>query len=158
MTGRHPAKRRAADRALGAARRADAGSVTLELSILAPAVLVLLALVVVAGRLSIAHQEVDHAAQTAARAATLARDPAAATSTATSAARRELDAGDLHCATVRVTVDTSGFAVPVGRPASVTATVTCTVSLSGLAVPGMPGSRQVTATATSPLDTYRGRS
>jgi Flp pilus assembly protein TadG len=132
--------------------------VTLELSILAPAVLVLLALVVVAGRLSIAHQEVDHAAQTAARAATVARDPATATSTATSAARRELDAGDLHCTTVRVTVDTSGFASPVGRPASVTATVTCTVSLSGLAVPGVPGSRQVTATATSPLDTYRGRS
>lgn len=158
MTGTHPGQRRAVDHGLGAARRADAGSVTLELSILAPAVLVLLALVVVAGRLSIAHQEVDHAAQTAARAATLARDPAAATSTATSAARRELHAGDLHCATVRVTVDTSGFAVPVGRPASVIATVTCTVSLSGLAVPGMPGSRQVTATATSPLDTYRGRS
>ncbi len=158
MTGTHPGQRRAVDHALGAARRADAGSVTLELSILAPAVLVLLALVVVAGRLSIAHQEVDHAAQTAARAATLARDQAAATSTATSAARRELDTGDLHCATVRVTVDTSGFAVPVGRPASVTATVTCTVSLSSLAVPGMPGSRQVTATATSPLDTYRGRS
>jgi Flp pilus assembly protein TadG len=158
MTGRHLGQRRAADHALGASRRADAGSVTLELAILAPAVLVLLALVVVAGRLSIAHQEVDHAAQTAARAATLARDPATATSTATSAARRELDAGDLHCTTVRVTVDTSGFAVPVGRPASVTATVTCTVPLSGLAVPGIPGTQQVNSTATSPLDTYRGRS
>lgn len=158
MIGRQPRPRPGSDRNPDAARPADAGSVTLELSILAPAVLVLLALVVVAGRLSIAHQEVDHAAQTAARAATLARDPATATSTATSAARRELDTGDLHCATVRVTVDTSGFAVPVGRPASVTATVTCTVSLSGLAVPGIPGSRQVTATATSPLDTYRGRS
>ena len=158
MTGRQPRPRRADNHVNCAARRADAGSVTLELSILAPAVLVLLALVVVAGRLSIAHQEVDHAAQTAARAATLARDPATATSTATSAARRELDTGDLHCDSVRVTVDTSGFAVLVGRPASVTATVSCTVSLSGLAVPGIPGSRQVTATATSPLDTYRGRS
>ena len=150
MTSRQPRPRRADDHVNCAARRADAGSVTLELSILAPAVLVLLALVVVAGRLSIAHQEVDHAAQTAARAASLARDPATATSTATSAARRELDSGDLHCAAVRVTVDTSGFAVPVGRPAAVTATVTCTVSLSVLAVPGIPGSRQVTATATSP--------
>jgi Flp pilus assembly protein TadG len=158
MTSPHPRQRRAADHARGAARRGDAGSVTLELSVLAPAVLILLVLVIVAGRLSIAHQEVDHAAQTAARAATLARDPATATSAATSAARRELDTGDLHCAAVRVRVDTSGFAIAVGRPASVTATVTCTVSLSGLAVPGIPGSRQVTATATSPLDTYRGRS
>jgi Flp pilus assembly protein TadG len=135
----------------------DTGSVTLELAILAPAVLLLLGLVVVAGRLAIAHQSIDHAAQTAARAATLARDPATAAASATRSAHAELDAGDLHCTSLTVAVDTDGFAVPVGRPASVTATVTCTVTLAGLAVPGIPGTRRVTATATSPLDTYRGR-
>jgi hypothetical protein len=57
-----------------------------------------------------------------------------------------------------VTVDTTGFSVPVGEPAQVSATVTCAVRLSDLtAVPGMPGSRALTATFTSPLDPYRAR-
>jgi hypothetical protein len=49
-----------------------------------------------------------------------------------------------------VTVDTAGFAAPVGTPATVTATVRCVVNLADLAVPGVPGTRTVTATATSP--------
>ena len=138
--------------------RGDHGSVTLELTVLTPAVLMLLGLVIVAGRISIAHQEVDHAAQTAARAATIARDPATATAQAVSNGRSELDSSQLHCTDLRITVDTRGFAVPVGRPAMVSATVTCTLDLADLAVPGIPGSQAITATATSPLDTYRGRS
>ena len=55
-------------------------------------------------------------------------------------------------------MDTTGFSVPVGEPAQVSATVTCAVRLSDLtAVPGMPGSRALTATFTSPLDPYRAR-
>ena len=135
----------------------DTGSVTLELTVLAPAVLVLLGLVIVAGRVEIAHQALDHAAQTAARAASLARDPATAQTQARQAATAELAAGNLHCAGTRVTVNTSGFAVPVGRPAQVTVTLSCTVALASLAVPGIPGSRVETASATSPLDTYRAR-
>ena len=137
--------------------RDDAGSMTLELAILTPAVLILLGLVVVAGRVQVADQAVDHAAQSAARAATLARDPTTARSQAEAVATRELATGDLHCTGVRVSLDTTGFAVAVGRPAEVTATVTCTLDLARLAVPGVPGSRQVTSTATSPLDTYRER-
>ena len=41
--------------------------------------------------------------------------------------------------------------------ASVTATVTCVVNLSDVAVPGLPGTRTITATMSSPLDTYRER-
>ena len=136
--------------------RADAGSVTLELAILTPAVLILLGLVILAGRVQVADQAVDHAAQSAARAATLARDPVHARAQAEAAATRELATGDLHCTGVRVSLDTSGFAVPVGRSAEVTATVTCTLDLDGL-VPGIPGTRRVTSSATSPLDTYRTR-
>jgi Flp pilus assembly protein TadG len=135
----------------------DTGSVTLELTVLAPAVLVLLGLVIVAGRVEIAHQALDHAAQTAARTASLARDLATAQTQARQAATAELAAGNLHCAETRVTVNTSGFAVPVGRPAQVTVTLSCTVALASLAVPGIPGSRVETASATSPLDTYRAR-
>ena len=144
-------------RARAAHGRADAGSVTLELAILTPAVLILLGLVIVAGRVEIAGQGVDHAAQSAARAATLARDPAAARAQATAAVTRELAAGDLHCTHIRVRLDTSGFAIPVGTPAQVTATVTCTLDLAGLAVPGIPGTRLISSTATSPLDTFRTR-
>lgn len=135
----------------------DGGSVTLELTVLAPAILILLALVIVAGRIEVAHQVIDHAAQTAARAASLARDPATARAQALAAATTELRNGDLHCTGTRVTVDTTGFAIPVGRPAQVTVTVACTVTLDALSVPGIPGTRQETATATSPLDTYRAR-
>ena len=59
--------------------------------------------------------------------------------------------------TVRSCSDTTGFARPVGTPATITATVSCLVRLSDLAMPGLGGSRTVTATASSPLDTYRER-
>jgi len=45
----------------------------------------------------------------------------------------------------------------VGTPATVTATVRCVVNLADLAVPGVPGARTVTATASSPVDTFRER-
>ena len=38
-----------------------------------------------------------------------------------------------------------------------TATVACVVNLADLSLPGVPGTRTVTATATSPIDTYRER-
>ena len=68
-----------------------------------------------------------------------------------------LAADHLDC-TPAVTVDTAGFAVPPGQPAQVTVQVTCDVRLPGLTViPGIPGSRTLTATASSPLDIYRAR-
>jgi hypothetical protein len=35
--------------------------------------------------------------------------------------------------------------------------VTCTVNLSDLSIPGVPGARTITATASSPVDAYRER-
>ena len=45
----------------------------------------------------------------------------------------------------------------VGTPAADTASVRCVVNLADLAVPGVPGTRTVTATASSPVDTFRER-
>jgi len=45
----------------------------------------------------------------------------------------------------------------VGTPAKISATVTCDVNLSDLFLPGVPGSKAITATMSSPLDTYRER-
>ena len=137
--------------------RRDGGSVTLELAILTPALLMLLGLVVVAGRIEVASAAVDQASAAAAREASLARTPSAARAAATRAATANLAAQNLHCTDVRVTVDTAGFAVPVGSPAQVTARVTCTLSTGDLSVPGMPGTRTISASSQSSLDTYRGR-
>ena len=133
------------------------GSATLELAILAPALLLLLGLVVLAGRVQVAAGAVEHAAAVAARDASLARTPAAAQATGTVAVDRELTAQNLRCAPVTVVIDTSGFAAPVGQPATVTATIACTVSFADLALPGLPGARTLTAHATSPLDSWRTR-
>jgi hypothetical protein len=54
-----------------------------------------------------------------------------------------------------VSVDTSGFAAPPGAPALVTVVVSCTVDLSDIGVAGLPGSRTLRDTATSPLDPAR---
>ncbi len=137
--------------------RGDDGSASLEFVVLAPALIALLGLMVMAGRVAVASNSVAAAADEAARSASISRTAAGARSAAQDGARRSLAQQDLECSSVRVDVDTGGFAVPVGLPAQVRATVTCVVRLADLALPGLPGSRTVTATAVSPLDTYRER-
>jgi Flp pilus assembly protein TadG len=137
--------------------RNEWGSATLELAILTPALLALLGLSVVAGRIQIASAAVEQAAAAGARDASLARDPATARVAATATANATLTRQGLACVHTSVTVDTTGFATRVGQPALVAATVTCTVDLDDVAVPGVPGARTLTAAATSPLDRYRAR-
>lgn len=134
----------------------DAGNAALELVVLAPVLIFVLGLVIAAGRTSTAQGAVDAAARDAARQASISLTPAAAQAAALSSASAALGQDDLRCAPV-VSVDTSQFSVPVGQPATVTATVTCNVRLSDLLVPGLPGSHTLTATFTSPLDPYRER-
>ena len=134
----------------------DEGNAPLELVVLAPVVFLLIAFVVAAGRTSIAQGSVSAAARDAARQASISLTPGRAQTAALSSAMAALSQNGLDCRPV-VTVDTSGFGVPVGQPATVSATVTCTVSLSDLLVPGLPGSRTLTATFTSPLDPFRER-
>ncbi|MEP7025597.1 MAG: TadE/TadG family type IV pilus assembly protein [Actinomycetota bacterium] len=136
--------------------RADDGDATLELLVLAPVVLILVGLLVAAGRTSIAQGSVEAAARDASRQASIARTPAEARAAAIASARLALSHDSLGCTPV-VTVDVTGFSVPVGRPANVSAQVSCTVRLSDLLVPGLPGSKTLRASFTSPLDPYRGR-
>lgn len=133
----------------------DRGSVTVELAIVAPALLLLLAGLVFAGRLQTASAAVEQASRTAARDASLARDAAAARTAATAAADRELSG--TQCVATSTAIDVSGFDSRLGTAAAVTATISCTVSIADLAAPGLPGTRTITATATSPLDRYRQR-
>jgi Flp pilus assembly protein TadG len=139
-------------------RQRDAGSVSVEIAVLAPAFLLLVVLAAVAGRTAIAQNAVDLAAHEAARTASLARTAAAAETDGEAAARATLAEQGLDCGgTPVVEVDTSGFAAELGEPATVSATVTCDVSLSDLAMPGVPGNKTVEAIYVSPLDRYRSR-
>ena len=138
-------------------RHGERGSMTLELAVLAPALLLLVGLLIIGGRVAIATGSVEAAARDAARTASIARTPAQARSDATSTATTTLTAQGLQCSTTTVDVSTAGFAVPVGQPAQVSARVTCQVALADLVLPGLPGTRAVTGAATSPLDTFRER-
>jgi Flp pilus assembly protein TadG len=135
---------------------AQAGDAALELIIIAPVLLAIIGLVIAAGRTSVAQGSVDAAARDAARQASIARSPADALAAARLSADDALSQDGLNCDPI-VSVDTSGFGVPVGQPAEISATVSCTVPLSDLVVPGLPGSKTLTYTFTSPLDPYRGR-
>lgn len=135
----------------------ERGSATIETIIIVPALMLFIALIVAAGRVQLAHQSVDAAAAEAARAASISRTASEAQTRATASGNQSLANQGLKCATTSVTVDTSGFAVPVGTPATVSATISCVVALDDVALPGLPGTITVEATVRSPLDTYRGR-
>jgi len=134
----------------------DRGSVTLELAILAPALILTLLLVIAAGRIAQAHQAVEAAARDAAREASIARDPASARTSALNSARSTLSREGLSCP-AQVSLDTSGFSRPVGVPGTVTARVTCTVHLADVALAGVPNTT-ITASFASPIDPYRSKS
>lgn len=137
--------------------RRDDGSASIELAIVAPAVLTMLAFAIIAGRGNLAQQAVESAAFDAARSASLARTEDAARGDASSAARSTLSSLGVACRNISVTVDTGGFRRPVGQPATVSATVSCRADFSDVVMPGLPGSKRLSASFTSPLDTYRSR-
>lgn len=137
----------------------DAGNAALEIVILAPVLILLICMVIAAGRIAIAQGSVDAAARDAARQASIARSPEEARAAALASARAELAGEDLNCSPVVGMPGIGGdFAEPLGQPASVRATVRCSVSLSDLLVPGLPGHLTLGAAFTSPLDPFRGRS
>lgn len=134
----------------------EQGSTSIEAAIVIPAVLIFILLMVAAGRVAMAQSKVVTAAEAGARAASIERTAGQARSSAAQVVAATLRSGEVKCSP-DVSTSTGGFAVPVGQPATVSTTVTCTIALGDLAVPGLAGSRTFTSTATSPLDTYRGR-
>lgn len=138
--------------------RGDRGSASLEAAVGVPAFVLFVGLIIVGGRTATAHQALESAAAGAARSASLERSAAEATDAAEAAARSSLANQDLACTGVHVDIDTSGFHVRAGQAATVDVTVTCRLDLSDLSVPGVPGSRTLEASMSSPLDTWTERS
>lgn len=136
-------------------RGGDRGSIALETVLLAPVLILAFAVVVVAGRVVVADGSVEAAARDGARQASLARTVDDATTRATTSAQAALLNEGLDCP-AQVDVDATGLNREPGEQATVTVTVTCTVNLADLAVPGIPGTRTLTATFRSPVDPLRG--
>jgi Flp pilus assembly protein TadG len=132
-------------------RAEESGSVATELVLLTPLLLLMLLFVVALGRTVSARMEVDGAAAQAARAASIARDPATATAMAEQAATTALGSDHVTCANLTVTTDTADFA-PGGQ---VAVTVTCTVDLADLVGLRLPASQSISSTSTAVIDLYR---
>jgi Flp pilus assembly protein TadG len=130
--------------------RRDMGSTTAEMALLTPLLVMILLFVVLCGRLVAVQIDVDAAASAAARAASIARTRDAAQRNAEQAARATLAARRVACSNPSVAI--SGSLAPGG---AVTAQVTCRVGLHDLALLAVPGSRDVTSKATSPIDQWR---
>jgi Flp pilus assembly protein TadG len=133
----------------------EAGSVTIEAVIGVPAFVLFVVLIIVAGRVEIARQAVSAAAYDAARAASISRSKSEAIEAGRAAGTASLHEQGLRCPSPHVTVNAPAFDAPLGAMSQVTATVRCEVNLSDLTLPGIPGSRTITATAGSPVDPYR---
>ena len=132
-------------------RAEESGSVATELVLLTPLLILMLLFVVALGRTVSARMEVDGAAAQAARAASIARDPATATAMAEQAATTALGSDHVTCRDLTVTTDTADFA-PGGQ---VAVTVRCTVDLADLVGLRLPASQSLSSTSTAVIDLYR---
>ena len=130
-------------------RHDEQGSAVLEVVLLAPVLLLMLAAVVGGARVTLAHQRVNAAAAQAARAAATATSASAATALARSTARSAASNGGLDCTRMAVNVDVSSFH-PGG---SVTVRVSCAADL-GAGVPGLSGRRTISGSRSEVIDTY----
>ncbi|MFV2198839.1 TadE/TadG family type IV pilus assembly protein [Nocardiopsis sp. LOL_012] len=132
-------------------RRGDRGSASVELVLLAPVLVLALMLMVAAGRQVSAALITRDAASAAARAASLQRDAASARAQARATAERELAGRGLACASSHASVDATRF----GAGGTVSVEVACTVTVIDLG--GLGGQHTLRASASSPIDPYKGR-
>ena len=134
----------------------ERGSLSLELAVIGPALLALIALVIGAGRIALAEQVVQQAAAQAARDTALARSPGAGVDAGRDTAERVLAAQGVHCTSQDVTVRAGALSAPVGQPGTVSVEVACTVRLSDLAV-GLPGTKTLRSSADMPINRFEAR-
>ena len=131
----------------------DRGAASTELVLITPVLIVLLFLVVAAGRLTDAKSDVVSAASDAARAASLEGSADAARAAAEDIAEQTLAGEGVECdggADVQVMFDPE-----FGRGATVHAIVTCDVSTGDLALLNLPGVITVTQHSYESIDTHR---
>jgi Flp pilus assembly protein TadG len=126
-------------------------TLAVEAAIVAPVLLVLMLLVVYAGRAAAADADVRSAAARAARAASLTADNSAAETAAAEIALANLATAGIACTTADIDV-----VADIRAGGTVTVQVGCEMANTDLALLAIPGRRWSTATATQVVDTYRG--
>ncbi|MGL5811293.1 MAG: TadE/TadG family type IV pilus assembly protein [Nocardioides sp.] len=132
--------------------RDERGSLAIELAMIAPGLLLLLALIYAYGRVGQVNGLVESGTRDAARSATIARSETAAGVRAEAVVREAIAAAPSGCrSTLQVRI-VGGF--EPGEP--VTVVSSCRYSLSDLGLPGAPGSVRASSSFTSMLDPYRG--
>jgi Flp pilus assembly protein TadG len=137
--------------------RDERGSAAIEAAIGVPAFALFVGLIIFGGRTASTHEALQSAAADGARSASLARDAGAAQVAAQEAATASIANQHIACAGMTVNVDTSDFNKQPGVPGMVAVTVSCRLDLADLAVPGVPGTKVLDATMSSPIDTWRER-
>jgi Flp pilus assembly protein TadG len=123
------------------------------LTIVTPLLVMLMLLIAVVIHRGVnARLRLDDVAHQAARAASLERTPVAAADRAKAIASTALATAGVSCASTTVTADTAAF-----RPGgAVDVSVSCVADLGDALLLGVVGSRTLTASASEPVDTWRG--
>ena len=130
----------------------DRGSAVIEMVALLPVYMGFIIAVVFVGKLNNSSANIEAAARSAARTISLSRDPQDAIDDARDLAADIAEEGSAFCTTMDW-ADPEFEADPAGQ--RVTVTITCTVDLSEATFIGLPGDRELTATATEVIDKYR---
>ena len=125
----------------------DSGSATVELVLLAPVFTMLLAFVVIVGRVESSRADIEGVAHSAARSITLSRTPDVAAAQAHADAAAALHEGSTTCRTM-------GWDLAMNTN-TVTVTITCTIDLTAESILPVPGTQRVSASATEVFDHYR---
>ncbi|MGW5715123.1 hypothetical protein ACWEVP_03070 [Amycolatopsis sp. NPDC003865] len=137
-------------------KSSERGDITIEAVVGVVALFLVFGLGLVGLRVLVADAAIDDAARSAARAASIAHDGQAAAVTAEHRARAVLAEQRLTCSSLDVAIDARDFTKSLGETGYVVATVTCVVSLADL-VPGIGGSKTLSAVFRSPIDRYGAR-
>lgn len=138
--------------------RGERGDMNIEAVLGGSALILLLGFAIVGMRVMTAESAVEEAARSAARSASIATDGHAAAAAAKRRAKEVLGRQGLNCSSLNVAVNANDFNKPLGETGYVTATVTCLVPLSDLAIPGIGGTKTTRAEFRSPIDRYGARS
>jgi Flp pilus assembly protein TadG len=139
-------------RSLGhGAAREEEGQAIAELVIVTPVLLLVIVLMISLGRIVSAQGDVESAARAGVQAAVVQDNPSDAQAQAVAAVASTLGTAGLTCPSPHVTTNTSDF-TPGG---SVSVTVTCVTSLADVSIPGVPGTKTLSATSFAPIDPYR---
>ena len=118
---------------------------------LTPVLLAAACLIVAAGRISSAHQQLTYAAGAAAQSAALARTPTQANDDARHVAETTLNDPSWCRNGPIIEIDTADFQAG----GTVTVTLTCDARRDDLYGPFAPGNQTITAHAAAVIDTYR---